>query len=220
MINYFRTIKTYTTIPHEYHTISIYLTPSPPWHPDQLDTMAQIYGTLYQNHLNHPHPTSLQFNHLFMSLKTQWKHTYYQNTHHNLILSNELLLDSSYVWLCCFIVNFLRYSKITLCDGLRAPILLVSFPPYLPSFSFSPRSCFTSETFSFFLFFMALHHVIYCSSWTFFLWADIISSSAYRCQPLCMLCILISLFIYYTCTCIYAEKPNKFKFKFKFKHSD
>ena len=46
----FRTIKTYTTIPHEYHTISIYLTPSPPWHPDQLDTMAQIYGTLYQNH--------------------------------------------------------------------------------------------------------------------------------------------------------------------------
>ena len=50
LTNYFRTIKTYTTIPHEYHTISIYLTPSPPWHPDQLDTMAQIYGTLYQNH--------------------------------------------------------------------------------------------------------------------------------------------------------------------------
>ena len=86
-------------------------------------------------------------------IKTQWKHTYYQNTHHNLILSNELLLDSSYVWLCRFIVNFLRYSKIALCDGLRAPILLVSFPPYLPPFSFSPRSCFTSETFSFFSFF-------------------------------------------------------------------
>ena len=174
-----------------------------------------------------------------MSLKTQWKHTYYQNTHHNLILSIELLLDSSYVWLCCFIVNFLRYSKKALCDGLRAPILLVSFPPYFPPFSFSPRSCFTSETFSFFLFFMALHHVIYCSSWTFFLWADIISSSAYRCQPLCMLCILICkfdipiltmyqlIFIYIMLTndpyeyvlfldvivhilYMYAEKPNKF----------
>ena len=119
---------------------------------------------------------------------------YYQNTHHNLILSIELLLDSSYVWLCCFILNFLCYSKIALCDGLRAPILLVSFPPYLPPFSFPPRSCFTSETFSFFLFSMALHHIIYCSSWTFFLWADIISSSAYRCQPLCMSCILICKF--------------------------
>ena len=90
---------------------------------------------------------------------------------------------------------------------------------------------------------MALHHVIYCSSWTFFLWADIISSSAYRCQPLCMLCILICkfdipiltmyqiIFIYIMLTndpyeyvlfldvivhilYMYAEKPNKFKFKF------
>ena len=52
---------------------------------------------------------------------------------------------------------FLRYSKIALCDGLRAPILLVSFPPYLPPFSFSPRSCFTSETFSFFFFFSFFH---------------------------------------------------------------
>ena len=32
-----KNIIIYTTIPHEYHTISIYLTPSPPWHPDQLD---------------------------------------------------------------------------------------------------------------------------------------------------------------------------------------
>ena len=81
------------------------------------------------------------------------------------------------------------------CDGLRAPILIVSLPPYLPPFSFPPRSYSTSETFFFSFFSMALHHVIYCSSWFFFfVWADIISSSVYRCQPLCMLCISICKF--------------------------
>ena len=50
LTNYFHTIKTYTTTPHESHTISIYLTPIPPWHLDQSDTMAQIHETLYQNH--------------------------------------------------------------------------------------------------------------------------------------------------------------------------
>ena len=42
LTNYFYTIKTYTTTPHESHTISIYLTPIPPWHLDQLDTMARM----------------------------------------------------------------------------------------------------------------------------------------------------------------------------------
>ena len=35
-----------TRVSHNFHLSN----PSPPWHPDQLDTMAQIYGTLYQNH--------------------------------------------------------------------------------------------------------------------------------------------------------------------------
>ena len=68
--------------------------------------------------------------------------------------------------------------------------LLFSLSLFLPIFLL----LFFPIMFSFFLFSMALHHVIYCSSWTFFLWADIISSSAYRCQPLCMLCILICKF--------------------------